>query len=216
MGCKPLFLVDHDMTLADTLGVFYRTYSHLAFKHSGIHVTLEEFLRGFCNDSLSEPLGVLREAFWSEFKKSYAARGRRELRPMPGAREFLEALRERGYVVVVVSGRGEPPVIERELSLLGLRELVDDVYTVGEDHFDKTSVFETIVRSRGGPCVVVGDYRLDLKSAVEAGCLPVGVTAGCKNPDSHRRAGARIVVEHLGEALGVIERIVGLACGDRC
>ena len=212
MPCQLLFIVDHDMTLVDTLGVFYRTYRDACLLKAGRMVGIREFLEGFCSDSLREPPGVDALDFWSYFKDSYRARGRDDLRPMPGARRLLEELRRQGHAVVVVSGRGRPEVIERELAMVGLGDLVESVHTVGGRGFGKADIFRRLAEAAGLPCVAVGDYKMDLASAVEAGCLPVGVTAGCKDPESHRRAGASVVVGSPGGLVPLLGLVEERAC----
>lgn len=212
MACRLLFIIDHDMTLVDTLGVFYRTYRNACLAHGRSPPPLPRFLEGFCSDSLREPTGVDARSFWSFFKERYRALSARDLRPMRGARGFLAELEKRGHPTVVVSGRGTPAVVGSELERLGLRSLVREVHTVGGRDFDKTRVFAKLAIKWGLPCVAVGDYKMDFKSAVDAGCLALGVTAGCKDAESHRSAGAWLVVEHLGELVGLLELVEEEAC----
>ena len=54
-------------------------------------------------------------------------------------------------------------------------------------------------------CAFVGDSDVDMHTAINAGCLPVGVSWGYRSEDVLRKAGAQIIVHTPAELVGVIE-----------
>ena len=74
---------------------------------------------------------------------------------------------------------------------------------------DPTAVWQ-ICRALGvepSECAFVGDSDVDMHTAINAGCLPVGVTWGYRGQDVLIRAGAELLVHTPGELADVIERI---------
>ena len=72
---------------------------------------------------------------------------------------------------------------------------------------DPTVVWQ-ICRALGvapAECAFVGDSDVDMHTAINAGCLPVGVSWGYRSEDVLRKAGAQIIVHTPAELVGVIE-----------
>ncbi|MGB9830504.1 MAG: HAD family hydrolase, partial [Fervidicoccus fontis] len=101
---KTLYILDLDMTLIDSLKVFYRVYSQLLKKYFNEDISFEDFYEKFCTNSLDNYKNYPKD-FWKDFKEMYYAKDRSEIKPIDGAEELLRFLNERG-IVVVLSGRG--------------------------------------------------------------------------------------------------------------
>ena len=199
-----IFFIDHDMTIVDSLQVFYISYNRALRKFGLKEISYDLFKKKFCQDSLEAPSQVDDKDFWEYFKKIYATKEYGILKSMPGAKEFLSSLKELGFPVIVVSGRGvEPEILESELKYLGLLQYVDEVKTLfrtEKGSFDKTSIFiDTKIEYNTSKCVVVGDYIEDMSSGKKANCFTIGVTGNCKSPEKLYRYGADIVFESLLE-----------------
>ncbi len=205
MGKKFLFILDLDMTLVDSLKVFYKTYNNLLRKWLGKEITFQDFYRRFCEDSLDIPVGD-KISFWDEFKKGYVPESINEIKLMPGARELVEDIKRKGYIMVIVSGRGTPSEqVRQELEYLGLNDYIKDILTLSWkiddpsiNPFDKkTAIKQVLEKYNPDECIVIGDYIEDMKAGKTNGCYNIGVTSGCKSPEKLKEAGADIVFDDL-------------------
>ncbi len=70
---------------------------------------------------------------------------------------------------------------------------------------DPTAVWE-ICKALGvdpAECAFVGDSDVDMQTAINAGCLPVGVTWGYRGADVLRAAGAKVLVDKPSELVEI-------------
>jgi HAD superfamily hydrolase (TIGR01509 family) len=124
-----------------------------------------------------------------------------EVEPLPGARELLAALKERGNRVVLASSAKENE-LEHYLDLLGARELADgwtssaDVEATKPEPDVVRAALEKAGTDRG---VMVGDSTWDCEAASRAGLETVAVITGGYSADELRAAGASAVFESLEE-----------------
>lgn len=128
-------------------------------------------------------------------------------RPYPGAPEALESLRLGGIRTAVVTMRvGE---IAREVlrhhGLMGCLDLV-----VGEDEVarakpDPEHVLAALRKLGVAPAdaCMVGDTEHDMRAAIGAGCMPIGVSWGYGHPGN---AGEVTVAHDLAELVSIIRR----------
>jgi HAD superfamily hydrolase (TIGR01509 family) len=201
----PAALVDVDGTLVDT------NYLHVlawcrAFARFGLHpptwvlhrhigmggdqlvaaVTDEEVERAHGDD--------LRAGWKDEFDLLLP-----EVRLLPGAVEFLAALRRRGWTVMLASS-GKPDHTEKALDLLGDRDLVDGWTTSEDVERSKPEPDLLAVALERAACdsgVVVGDSVWDIESAKRAGLPAVAVRTGGFGVAELRDAGAVEVHDDL-------------------
>ena len=125
----------------------------------------------------------------------------------PGAREVLEALREKGFLLAVATATGQ----ERTYAHMGQAELLDYFHAVVTGNMVKNSKpapdsFLMAAEKLGcspEECIVVGDSPNDVFAAAAAGMdmylIPDQVPA---NPET--RALSR-VLEHLGQLIPAME-----------
>lgn len=100
---------------------------------------------------------------------------------VPGAREFLDALRARGVTCYLASGTDEPYVRD-EAAALGIADYFAGIYGARDDYRRATKkiVIEQIMRDHGlsGPeFIVFGDGYVEIENAKSAGGLAVGVAS---------------------------------------
>ena len=132
---------------------------------------------------------------------------------LPGAREFVSAAREAGYLCAVGSS-GPRRNVEGALDLLGLRPLFhhlatgDDV-TEGKPHPD---VFLKAAAGLGLPpsqAVVIEDAPQGVEAGLAAGCPVVGLTTSRPAADLQ---GAHLIVDSL--AVLTLNQVEGLLKGS--
>jgi len=114
---------------------------------------------------------------------------------LPGARQLIVALKDRGHRVVLASS-GKPHHVERALDLLDARDLAD-AWTTSED-VEETKpapdLLQVALKKLGEPVdaasVVVGDSVFDVEAAKNAGMPAIVVRSGGFGDDELREAGA--------------------------
>lgn len=109
---------------------------------------------------------------------------------MPGAAEAIGAVHARGGRVVVVTGKHEP-LARLHLDHLGWRvdRLAGDLWS--------TAKAEVLFAERAG--IYVGDHAGDMRAAVAAAAVAVGVPTGPCDETELKEAGAEVILADLTE-----------------
>jgi HAD superfamily hydrolase (TIGR01509 family) len=123
-----------------------------------------------------------------------------EVALLPGARELIVALKERGRRVVLASS-GKPHHVERALDLLGVRGIVDGWTTSEDVEATKPApdLLQVALKKIGepvdAPSVVVGDSVYDVLAAKNAGMPSIVLRSGGFGDDELRAAGAAAIYD---------------------
>ncbi|MCU1615440.1 MAG: family hydrolase [Frankiales bacterium] len=118
-----------------------------------------------------------------------------EVAPLPGARDLLVALKERGHTVVLASS-GKPHHVDAALDLLDARDVADAWTTSGDVERSKPApdLLQVALTRVGAPqdarSVMVGDSTWDVEAAKKAGMPAVVVRSGGFGDDELTEAGA--------------------------
>ena len=56
-------------------------------------------------------------------------------------------------------------------------------------------------------CAFVGDSDVDMRTAINAGCIPVGVEWGYRGVDVLIGAGAKVIVQHPEEFVNIFDKM---------
>jgi HAD superfamily hydrolase (TIGR01549 family) len=118
-----------------------------------------------------------------------------EIAPLPGARDLLVAIRERGHRLVLASS-GQQRHVDFALDLLDARDLAE-VWTSSADA-DATKPAPDLLQaalaklgvSQDAPSVMIGDTPFDVAAAKKAGMPAIVVRSGGFGDDELREAGA--------------------------
>ncbi len=201
MSGARIAVLDVDGTLVDTnyqhALAWYRALRSLGetFPIWRIHRLIgmggDQLVAAIGGDDVEQRIGdEARERWVEEFDPMLA-----ETALLPGARELVVALKERGHRVVLASS-GKPHHVERALDLLDARELAD-AWTTSED-VESTKpapdLLQVALKKLGepvdAPSVVVGDSVYDVEAAKNAGMPAIVVRSGGFGDDELRDAGA--------------------------
>jgi len=133
-----------------------------------------------------------------------------EISVLPGARELLVAIRERGHRLVLASS-GKPDHVDHSLDLLDARDLAE-AWTTSED-VEETKpapdLLQVALKKLGepadAPSVVVGDSVYDVEAAKNAGMPAIVVRSGGFGDDELREAGAVAIVDTPGDLAGKLD-----------
>lgn len=190
---------------------FVQALSQLDVPEGGVaHDRMMEHVRATMGES---KISVFRHLFGDEskaerandiFERAYAelvAAGR--CKPIPGARETIEALRASGIAVVLNTGFS-PRTRDSLLASLGWLDLADAVLSpadAGRGRPYPDMVLTALLRT-GAPSVhhtvVVGDTPYDIEAGLRAGAgLVVAVLTGAHTEPQLRAAGAHYVIDSV-------------------
>ena len=134
---------------------------------------------------------------------------------LPGARELIVALKDRGHRVVLASS-GKPHHVDRGLDMLDVRSIVDG-WTTSED-VESTKpapdLLQVALKKIGepvdAPSVVVGDSVFDVEAARNAGMPAIVVRSGGFGDDELREAGAVAIYDTPADLMAALDE-TGLA-----
>ncbi|PJM85863.1 HAD family hydrolase [Achromobacter ruhlandii] len=208
-----LVIFDCDGVLIDSEIIAARAQSRALAEH-GIAITPQEAARRFAGIPDADMWQTLQDenarALPEDFPRQYADRlqdtFRQELRALPGVRETLAALRQRGMAYCVASS-STPPKLEAALKLVGLwEEFAPNVFSTAQVAHGKPApdVFLFAARQMRTAileCVVVEDSVPGVRAARAARMRAVGYIGASHNgPDQRKRLldeGAFEVIDDL-------------------
>jgi pyrophosphatase PpaX len=171
-------LYDFDGTLADTTELVMECYRRTMEQHLGEVPPAEEWLRGF-----GTPLEVQMNRFArsraqceemiATYRFHQEEQAERFVRPFPGVMETLDALRERGVEMAIVTSRHKESTL-RGIDLCGLTERFREIVTP-EDVTSPKPHPEPVLTAlerlgiAAEHAIFVGDSPHDMASGREAG-----------------------------------------------
>ena len=129
---------------------------------------------------------------------------------LPGARELIVALKERGHRVVLASS-GKPHHVERALDLLDVRDLADGWTTSEDVEATKPApdLLQVALKKLGepvdAPSVVIGDSVFDVEAAKNAGMPAIVVRSGGFGDDELREAGAIAIYDTPADLMAALD-----------
>jgi HAD superfamily hydrolase (TIGR01549 family) len=194
-------VLDVDGTLVDTnyqhALAWYRALRSLGETypvwriHRLIGMGGDQLVRALGGDEVEERIGDDARERWVEEVDPMME----ETALLPGARELIVALKERGHRVVLASS-GKPHHVERALDLLDARELADAWTTSDDVEATKPApdLLQVALKKLGepvdAPATVIGDSVYDVEAAKNAGMPAIVVRSGGFGDDELRDAGA--------------------------
>jgi HAD superfamily hydrolase (TIGR01509 family) len=218
-SAPPALLFDLDGTLIDSV------YQHvLAWQEAltgfGIELSVWKIHRRigmsgglFVTALLRETGGALSTEQIRALNLAHAeayARRRDSVRPLPGARELLAALTERG-VTWAIATSGLAVAARPALKMLGLPEDTPLVTRDQVRHAKPDPDLFLAAAARVGTdvrsAIVVGDSIWDLLAARRAGCLGVGLLSGGYGREELERAGAYRVYADPADLLAHLDEV---------
>ena len=133
-----------------------------------------------------------------------------EIAPLPGARDLLLAIKERGHKLVLASS-GQQRHVDFALDLLDAREIAD-AWTSADDAEETKPApdllhvaLEKLGESPDAPSVMVGDSVFDVQAAKNAGMPAIAVRSGGFGDDELRDAGAVAIYDTPGDLMRALD-----------
>jgi len=216
MSGARIAVLDVDGTLVDT------NYQHALAWYRAFRSLGETFpiwrihrLIGMGGDQLVAELGgaEVEERIGDEARERWVQEAdplMAEVALLPGARELILALKDRGHPVVLASS-GKPHHVDQALDMLDVRSIVDG-WTTSEDVEatkpapDLLQVALTkIGQPADAPSVVIGDSVYDVEAAKNAGMPAIVVRSGGFGDDELRDAGAIAVYDTPADLMAALD-----------
>jgi HAD superfamily hydrolase (TIGR01509 family) len=206
-------ILDLDGTLVDT-NYHHALCWYRAFREQGIvlplwrlhrHVGMggDKYVAALAGDEVEERLGDALRERWAELFDALVD----EIEPLPGARELVAGLKERGHPVVLASSAIERH-LDAFLDVARVRDLADGWTTKDDVEASKPEpdlVEAALAKAGTRDAVMVGDTPWDVKAAGRAGLETVCVLTGGFAEAELREAGAVAVFASLEELLARLE-----------
>jgi HAD superfamily hydrolase (TIGR01509 family) len=207
---KTIAVLDIDGTLVDS------NYQHALAWYRALRSLGEIFpvwrlhrLIGMGGDQLVTALGgeELEERLGDEARKRQVEEADKmldEIAVLPGARELLLALKERGHPLVLASS-GKEHHVEAFLDLLDARDIADAWTSSADVESSKPApdLLQVALKKLGAPedadSVMVGDSVWDVEAAKNAGMPALVVRSGGFGDDELREAGAIAIYDTPGD-----------------
>jgi len=157
-------------------------------------------------DDVEERIGAqARERWVEEFDRLIG-----EVAPLPGARDLLRAVKDRGHRLVLASS-GKPQHVDAFVDLLDAREIADAITSSEDAEETKPApdLLQVALQKLGAPedaaSVLVGDSVWDVEAAKNAGMPAIAVRSGGFGDDELRDAGAVALFDTPGELAAALD-----------
>lgn len=211
---KNIILFDLDGTLTDPQIGITNSVKY-ALKYYGIEENNYERLLTFIGpplvDSFMEYYGFDSDKAFEavlKYREYFLDKGIYENSLFDGADKLLNALRERGKKVILVTSKPESMAIE-VLNYFDIYKYFDDVCgaTMDEKLSEKSDVLNFAVDKNNiskKDAVMIGDRKFDITAAKQAGISSVGVLFGFGNLKELSDAGADEIVETMEELYNLL------------
>jgi HAD superfamily hydrolase (TIGR01509 family) len=210
MSPSPIAVLDVDGTLVDSnyqhALAWYRAFRSLGETfpvwrlHRLIGMGGDQLVTAIGGEELERRIGdEARERQVQEVDKLIG-----EMAPLPGARDLLLAIKERGHTLVLASS-GKPHHVDAFLDLLDARDIADDWTTSGDVESSKPApdLLQVALKKVGAPqdaaSVMVGDSTWDVEAAKNAGMPAIVVRSGGFGDDELTEAGAIALFDTPGD-----------------
>ncbi len=203
MRIKAVFL-DMDGTIVDAFAPIIRALNQTFLEFGLPQMTPEEVKRhtGRGDCSMKALFGERREEAARRFLEIHDEDYLEHIHPLPGAEELLRWLKQAGLPVAIVTSKTQSRA-EAQLQRLGWEPLIDAVIGKIDGRPEKPDptpirLAAEMLGMEAGQGVMVGDGVADMKAAVRAGAVGLGI-CDAFSPSELAEAGASACFYHLDE-----------------
>lgn len=171
-------IFDLDGTLGDTLPVCYQAFRHVFQEFEGVTYSNEEISRMFGPSEkgiFQKRLPDRWEPAWKTYLKRYAQFHPLYAKHFTGIDEVLTLLANQRIPLGIVTGKGLESA-EISLDELGLASFFEVIEAGDDEHGVKPQAIRRILKLwdlPGENVIYVGDVPYDIRSAREAGAIPI-------------------------------------------
>ncbi len=213
-------LLDIDGTLIDNNALHVLAWQR-AFRRAGIHLDIPTILHHlgmgsdkFAAATLGPRADEMAKTVQDWHSEEYSSRGLIDhTEPLPGARDLLKALKERGVRTALASS-AKPEEAAKSLDQLGGRDAVDALISSGDAAATKPDpdIFATALERLGGPkeALIIGDTVYDIAAAHTLHLPCVCVLSGGIERSILEEAGAAAIYADAADVLDHLDAFLAL------
>lgn len=174
--------------------------------HRHIGMGGDQLVAAMGGDELEQRIGDDARQAWTEEVDTLLP----EMSSLPGARDLLVGIRERGHRLVLASS-GKAKHVDHYLDLLDARDVAEDWTTSDDVEASKPApdLLQVALQKLGeptdAPSVMVGDSVYDVQAANSAGMPTIVVRSGGFGDDELREAGAAALFDTPGDLAAALD-----------
>jgi beta-phosphoglucomutase len=204
-------IFDLDGVIVDTEGIYYDTWSRIAKEEEGINLPSEYYygslkatgqnnvlikmlalkypeINNFTPDELKEFQSTPKFKDYLDKKARYLSQGLSSLSEadiLPGAKELIKGLKERGIKIAIGSSSISAPVVLRKLGLYDEFATIVDGNQISKSKPDPEVFLKAAQRLNVDPehCLVIEDSQVGVDAAKSVGMKCIGVVPSLKETD---------------------------------
>ena len=208
-------MFDLDGTLADTLADIAAASNHAlatlgrpTFELPRYRYLAGQGLESLMHEALGEQHHHLIDQGCELFRAYYREHSLDFTKPYQGIPELLDTLASQSTTTAVLSNKPHPATQQVVRDVFGQWSFAAVQGHAPPAHLkpDPGSALRLAEELQIDPkrWVFVGDTRVDMETAVNAGFFPVGVTWGFRDEDELRASGAKAIIHHPMDLLAVL------------
>ncbi|MDM9381557.1 HAD-IA family hydrolase [Chlorogloeopsis sp. ULAP01] len=206
---QKVIIFDFDGTIADTVDALVNIANRLAKEFGYVQITPEELalLRNLTSREIINYSGIslFKIPFLVKRVKGELKNKIPELKPIPGIKDALAALKTEGHRLGIVTSNSKDNVTEF-LKINDLDQLFEFIYS-GVTIFGKTTIINNLLRQKqikSEEVIYVGDETRDIEASKKANIKVIAVTWGFNAPEVLAKQNPYFLIHHPSELLEVI------------
>jgi phosphoglycolate phosphatase-like HAD superfamily hydrolase len=206
---QKVIIFDFDGTIADTVDALVNIANRLAkeFGYAQIDPRELTLLRNLTSREIIKYSGVslFRIPFLAKRVKGELKNKIPELKPIPGIRDALTALKTEGHRLGIITSNSQENVTEF-LRINDLHHLFEFIHS-GVTIFGKTTIINSVLRQKQikpEKVIYIGDETRDIEASKKANIKVIAVTWGFNSPEVLAKQNPCFLVHHPSELLEAI------------
>jgi phosphatidylglycerol---prolipoprotein diacylglyceryl transferase len=214
---QPIILFDFDGTLMDTEPAIIESFKQVFNKYAPDMIITREMELSFLGPTLWETFGNYlpnesADQLVEEYRTINFAMHKTHVKPIEGAKELLADLKEKGYVLGIVSSK-LTDAIDLGLNLFEMKDYFDVIIgleQVKKHKPDPEGLFEACKKlGKGHDSVIyVGDTTGDIKAGINAGMFTIAFAADQERKELLEKMKPTRLISSLSEISEVLKEDV--------
>jgi len=214
-------IFDLDGTIIDSIGIYYKIVEAVLEKLGLPQVSKADLRNATENgqfdwsvifpEEIKEDKDELIKNAWKIAEEIYPKMFFEKVKLIPGAKDVLTRLSERGLKLAVVTSTPQKNMTSKLKPLIesGISHLIKEIITADDTTKKKPAAEPLIECSKrlgiaAGKIVYVGDMRLDIKAGKAAGIKTIGVLTGFDDFESLKKEKPDAIIKSIAELPDVI------------
>jgi pyrophosphatase PpaX len=207
-----LLIFDLDGTVLDTYPLIRETFIQLFERFLPEYQYDETDLQSFFGPGLLDTftkIGCSEEKakhLFREYRKLNANLQPKYLRMFPDTREVLQALKDRGHKMAILSNKINEAITSnlKQMNLLSFFDLIIGIDQVKKPKPNREGIDLIKKMLNVEKCIYIGDTKTDMATAINAGIDGIGVGWALTSKEDLLAAGAKYVASDMKDLLKIV------------